>query len=75
MAKDKKNASIDLRQFTSTKAILFTLMLMGKKLLKQCSQTFINKIPSTKMMLTTTKDAVDGQMSEIPSKFSIRISI
>lgn len=45
------------------KAILFTLMLMGKKLLKQCSQTIhqqdtVNK----KMMLTTTKkDAVDGQ--------------
>ncbi|AGL65835.2 hypothetical protein Nizo2726_2417 [Lactiplantibacillus plantarum] len=38
------------------KAILFTLMLMGKKLLKQCSQTIhqqdtVNK----KMMLTTTK--------------------
>ncbi|KRK72748.1 hypothetical protein FC16_GL000741 [Loigolactobacillus coryniformis subsp. torquens DSM 20004 = KCTC 3535] len=38
------------------KAILFTLMLMGKKLLKQYSQTIrqqdtVNK----KMMLTTTK--------------------
>ncbi|KRL59342.1 hypothetical protein FC69_GL001705 [Latilactobacillus fuchuensis DSM 14340 = JCM 11249] len=38
------------------KVILFTLMLMGKKLLKQCSQTIrqqdtVNK----KMMLTTTK--------------------
>ncbi|MDA5458621.1 hypothetical protein B816_104 [Weissella confusa] len=38
------------------KAILFTLMLMGKKLLKQCFQTIrqqdtVNK----KMMLTTTK--------------------
>lgn len=45
------------------KVILFTLMLMGKKLLKQCSQTIrqqdtVNK----KMMLRQQKkDAVDGQ--------------
>ena len=37
------------------KAILFTLMLMGKKLLKQCSQTIRQQDTVNK------KDAVDGQ--------------
>ena len=34
MAKNKKESSIDLRQFTSKKEIPFTLTLMVKKLLR-----------------------------------------
>ena len=54
--KIKRDASIDLRQFTSTKGNTVYVDVDGQKLLKQCSQAIrqqdtVNK----KMMLTTTK--------------------
>ncbi len=63
MAKDKKRMRqsiyVNLHQ---QKAILFTLMLMGKKLLKQCSQTIRQQDTVNKRWCwRQQKDAVYGQ--------------